>query len=163
MKISPGDRVAVFTGRDHKTIANHGVVLIPSSDDQELTVVFLPHLNKYCLAEDEALLRFGSGPHNQVSFAEIVFDSCEQDHWHGTYQRLHENRNSFCFIRSKAVFGFDFIAEIADNGTQLAKCHLEIRVPSAMELDTMGCLSILRQILRVEYTKHIESKLKENE
>jgi hypothetical protein len=88
-----------------------------------------------------------------------VFDICNPDHWSGTYRRLGECKNTFEFIRSPdGGFGFDIRAEIAENGVGFGKSHLEIRIPTEIEMETVGCVNILRQILGLEYTKQVRSK-----
>ncbi|MEL7500783.1 MAG: hypothetical protein AAFN77_24535 [Planctomycetota bacterium] len=159
-KLAPGDRVAVFTGRDYTTVANHGIVLASGFDTDSRTLIFFPHLNSYCLADDESLLQFDSGQSDQVSFAEIVFAICDSDHWCGTYRRLDERKNTFEFIRSTdGRFGFDIRGEITENGIGIGKSHLEIRIPGDVALETSGCVNILSQILRLEYTKLVSPNL----
>ena len=152
--LAPGDRVAVFTGRDHTTVANYGIVLAARVGSHLKSLVFLPHLNSYCLADDESLLRFERGKTDRFPFAEVVINHCDSDHCDGTYRQIGTTKNTFEFIQSsEGRFGFEIRAEIADNGTGIGRSHLEIRIPSNVQMETAGCINILRQILGLEYTK----------
>ncbi len=153
--LNSGDRVAVFTGRDYTTIANHGIVLRPSNGSDQQSLVFIPHLNAYCLADDESLLKADHVNSSRVPFAEIEFNTCESDNYSGTYRRLGEPKNSFEFIRAaEGLFGFDVRAEKIDKFNRIEKYHVVVRIPGDVKMDASGCINMLRQILGVEYTKH---------
>ena len=68
-----GDQVAVFTGKLYETLAHHGVVVSPSAGVDSESLVYIPALDSYCMADDEALLKTNSTEGRRESFAQISF------------------------------------------------------------------------------------------
>lgn len=145
-----GDQVAVFTGKIYETLAHHGVVISPSPFGDSESLVYIPALDSYCMADDEALLRTNPTAKQRESFAQISFTQFDDDGIRGTYRRFMGNESKFSIIESDdGGFGFDITAPI--EGIGLAEISLTVRVPSLIELTDQKCLDILREVLGLDH------------
>ena len=145
-----GDQVAVFTGKLYETLAHHGVVVSPSTYGDSESLVYIPSLNSYCMADDEALLRTNATAEQRESFAQISFTCFDDDLIQGSYRRFVGDESNFSIRESDdGGFGFDMTAPI--QGTGLGEITLAIRVPSLRDLTDRKCLDILREVLSLDH------------
>lgn len=145
-----GDQVAVFTGKLYETLAHHGVVISPSQYGDSESLVYIPAIDCYCMADDEALLRTTNANQKPDSFAQIRFTKFDGNEVSGTYRRFLGVESDFLIVESEnGGFGFDITAPI--EGTGLGRISLIIRVPSVSDLTDRKCLDILRDVLSLDY------------
>ena len=145
-----GDQVAIFTGKSYETLGHHGVVVSPSRYGDSETLVYIPFLDSYCMADDEVLLRTNPTDERRASFAQISFAQYSDDAIFGTYRRFLGEESKFSIVQSDdGGFGFDITAPIEEMG--LGKTSLTIRVPLLIELTPRKSLDILREVLSLDH------------
>ena len=122
----------------------------PSAGVDSESLVYIPALDSYCMADDEALLKTNSTEGRRESFAQISFTQFDDTEIRGTYRRFLGRESKFSIIESDGGgFGFDMSAPMHDLG--LGEILLTIRVPSLIELTDRKCLDILREVLSLDH------------